>query len=162
MTARDEQRTGRVLLVGESNPYGDDSRFALHPSPPGCAGHRLAHHILGMEDREYLAVFDRINLLSSRAPWSTRRARRAALILLCAPQRIVALGARVTRAFLGQPAETFQAYWVEGPNGRSRVVSLPHPSGRCRLWNAPGAVPAARALVAELRALDLEHDGRAP
>lgn len=29
---------GRVLLLGETNPYGPNPEFALYCEPPGCSG----------------------------------------------------------------------------------------------------------------------------
>ena len=141
----------RVLLVGESNPYGADPRFALYPEPPGCAGARLCA-ILGMTDREYLRTFDRVNLLGN-GRWSLPAAREAAQTVT-ARYRVL-LGARVAAAH-GVPFLPFYRCappWLEA--GPQNWLVLPHPSGRSRLWNEPGAAERARrlvlALVAEVR-----------
>lgn len=136
----------RVLLVGESNPYGADPRFALYPEPPGCAGARLCA-ILGMTDREYLRTFDRWNLCT--LVWSNRSGRQAALRLTAGSR--VLLGARVAAAH-GVP---FAPFTMQGPCGPGvcacgRWLILPHPSGRSRLWDAPGAADRARLLVLDL------------
>ena len=77
------------------------------------------------------------------------------------PPAVVALGARVAgalaacvRSWLPAPfasamvdydgEDPFSPGWVQ------RVAYLPHPSGRCRAWNEPGARERARALVAGL------------
>ncbi len=131
----------RPLLVGESNPYGADPRFALYPEPAGCAGARLCHVILDMTADEYLAAFDRVNLLDCPR-WSLPASREAAQRLLDRGQDLVLLGARVAHAF--DPAwGAFSEYRAAG----LRVLVLPHPSGRCRAWNEPGAVERARAAV---------------
>lgn len=130
----------RVLLVGESNPYGADPYFALYPEPPGCAGARLCA-ILGMTDREYLHTFDRCNLTT--LVWSLPSARQAAT-RLTAEYRVL-LGARVAAAH-GLTFEPFCNVQDDGWRG----VILPHPSGRSRLWNEPGAAARARKLVLEL------------
>jgi hypothetical protein len=38
----------KIVLVGESNPYGADPYYALYPAPDGSAGHRLCCLVLGM------------------------------------------------------------------------------------------------------------------
>lgn len=132
----------KVLLVGESNPYGSDPRFALYPAPPGCAGARLCA-ILGLTDGEYLRTFDRCNLLVGRE-WPIAAARRAASDLT-AEYRIL-LGARVAAAH----GLTFEPFCNVQDNGWRGVI-LPHPSGRSRLWNYwPQAQARARALVLDL------------
>ncbi len=138
----------RVLLIGESNPYGSDPRFALYPEPPGCAGARLCA-ILGYTKREYLRLFDRCNLLSGPR-WSAPEARRAAEAL-DVDYRVL-LGARVAAAH----GLTFEPFCNVQDNGLGdcyawRGVMLPHPSGRSRLWNDyPQAVARARGLVRDL------------
>ena len=132
----------KVLLVGESNPYGTDPRFALYPEPPGCAGARLCA-ILGMTDREYLRTFDRWNLCA--LTWSNRSARNAAA-RLTAKYRVL-LGARVAAA---HGVEFIPFARVDGRGARRGWLVLPHPSGRSRLWNEPGAADSARELVTHL------------
>ena len=139
------------LLVGETNPYGADPHFALYPEPRGCAGWRLCVPILGLAPDVYLARFDRANLLATGS-WSEPAARRAASALAATGDErrmFVLLGAKVTAAFQPHFATTlipFQRYFL----GRSPVVVLPHPSGRCRVWGQkPDAVARARALVLE-------------
>ena len=134
----------RVLLVGESNPYGADPRLALYPSPPGCAGARLCG-ILLMTGREYLQTFDRTNLLEG-SRWSAPWARESANALSVGNRRRyrVLLGARVAAAH-GVP---FAPYTFRGPCGHWLI--LPHPSGRSRLWCEPGAAERARRLVLAL------------
>ena len=145
----------RVLLVGESNPYGADPRFALYPEPPGCAGARLCE-ILGMSKREYLLTFDRVNLLGgARRRWSAASAREAACALAASVETAryrVLLGARVAAAH----GLAFKPFMKDGPQCGHAVCQcgswlvLPHPSGRSRLWNEPGAAERARGLVLQL------------
>lgn len=143
----------RPLLVGESNPYGTDPEFALYPDPQGCAGWRLAVEILGLHRAAYLRAFERTNLCSEGA-WSTRAARDAAasIRLQRAQAPIVLLGARVANAF-GLPYEPFTETRLSNPftsTPTTRFFLLPHPSGRCRLWNQPDAFQRARAMVLPL------------
>jgi hypothetical protein len=137
----------KPLLVGELNPYGADSYFALYPAPPGCAGDRLCRLVLQMEPDEYLARFERVNLCSGR--WSAPAARRRADELTCHVNHrysaLVLLGAKVADAF-GLAFSPFNAV----PSGRGCLaVMLPHPSGRCRLWREPGAYKLARTVLRE-------------
>jgi hypothetical protein len=140
----------RVLLVGESNPYGSDAYFALYPEPAGAAGARLCA-ILGLSHREYLRTFDRTNLLRT-ASWNLAAARRGAAALT--HRRRILLGARVAAAH-GVAFLPFSQFWLdelEGTKSDTLVLVLPHPSGRCRLWNAPKAAGRARAVVREFLA----------
>ena len=147
-------RVPSVVLVGESNPYGADPRYALYPDPPGCAGYRLCHKVLGIDARDYLRAFERVNLLQGPR-WSVPKARAAASALV---QRtdggwsrpggrpLVLLGRRVAAAFgLGDILP-----FTRVPIGEWTFVLLPHPSGRCRAWNDPGSFERARALVLPL------------
>lgn len=138
----------RPLLVGESNPYGDDSAFALYPMPRGCAGWNLCHRILRMDSMQYIQAFGRVNLLK-RGEWSARDARQAAIDLLCARdvvEPLILLGARVAKAFrLPYAPFTF--------NESTLIAILPHPSGRSRAWNDPQASQRAREAVDRARGI---------
>jgi hypothetical protein len=132
----------RPILVGEDNPYSADPRLALWPSPEGCAGWRLCYRILGMEFRDYLRSFERVNLCTGR--WSLREARRRAVELSMsrAPsQTLVLLGARVCSAF--------ERPYIPLTSAPPFLV-LPHPSGRCRTWNDSQSIEDARRLVGEV------------
>lgn len=135
----------RPLIVGESNPYGSDPRFALWPDPPGCAGERLCRLVLGLDPEEYLRRFDRQNLFIGRG-WSTPAARTAAaLVVASGRQRLVLLGRKVQDAF-GVNLAPCGVGWIGGV----AYAALPHPSGRCRAWNEPGAFERARTAVTKL------------
>jgi hypothetical protein len=129
----------KPLLVGEMNPYSSLEQYDLWPHPEGCSGHRLCHAILEMTEEQYLAAFDRLNLVRGR-DWCPDEARfRAATIR---HDRIILLGAKVCRAFeLG-----YQAFRTTAV-GTKRILMLPHPSGLNRQWNDPHAAPAAREAV---------------
>lgn len=173
----DDDRHCPVLIVGEDNPHGADPRHALYPYPPGCAGDRLADVILDVGSAHQLATW-RTNLCSPR--WSTVAARERARALVCAddvPWRvIVMLGRKVAEAFryvnpqvdrypgLIAPNEVCPPFTTQrvlhrigahpGP-GRAdldwiTLVSIPHPSGRCREWNFPSNVQRARALLSQV------------
>lgn len=138
----------RPLIVGESNPYQGDPRFALYPTPRGSAGDRLCRLVMGLEPSEYLTRFDRVNLCPEL--WSRREARQHAEAIAAEGRAVlVLLGARVAEAFGAQPRAPFSVRTV----GASRAVLLPHPSGRARTWNQPGAFERARSLLREVGAL---------
>lgn len=140
----------KPLLVGESNPYGGDAEFALWPAPEGCAGWRLCRKILGLDSEAYLDAFDRVNLCDG--PWSMKEARVRARQISTERDggAVILLGGKVTEAF-GFTFEPFKR-WGRGPDGFGPgvITILPHPSGRCRLWWAPDAIPSARRLVLPL------------
>lgn len=133
---------GRVLFVGEDNPYGSSPRMALYDEPPGSAGGRLRRVVLGLPRRVYLGKsIGRANLCAGR--WSVREARaRAAELVDVAAQdggAIVMLGRKVADAFGADHVLPFTR--VE------QFVAVPHPSGRNRVWNDQDAVPRVRALL---------------
>jgi len=132
----------RVLIVGEHNPHSRDDRHALHPHPKGAAGSRLCK-ILGMAPCEYLETFDRANLLKT-ARWSTKRARAAAGGL--SHKKRILLGARVAAAH-GVKFYPFHRYYLTVFHDGVDILVLPHPSGRCRIWNDRAAIVAARDAV---------------
>lgn len=141
-----EPRGVRVkpLLVGESNPYCSDTRYDLYPEPPGCSGDRLAS-ILGLSHEEYMRGFLRRNLC--RGPWSITQARARAEELRGRfdPETVfVLLGSKVSRAFVFK----YEPFARFTNSGRTFVI-LPHPSGRCRAWNAVGSFGMARRLLSE-------------
>lgn len=129
----------KVVLVGESNPYGADPAFALYPAPDGCSGHRLCCLIFGMQRARYLDVFERVNLCAGA--WSMAEARRKADEIMSEEDaRVILLGAKVSKAF-DVPFVPFEIY--EG----GTVLVLPHPSGLNRMWGLPGAIDKARAAM---------------
>lgn len=163
----DEVAGCRVLLLGEDNPQSSEPEHALYPYPEGCAGNRLQSDILQVETSTYLGLW-RTNLCCPS--WSTKaaRARAAALLELRDPpwDTIVMLGAKVA-GIVGRPnMEPFESCRrVAAPEpgvavrfdlfgeafapipGELQLVYLPHPSGRCRAWNDPGAAARARMVM---------------
>ena len=149
---QNEMPSGKVLLLGEQNPYGGDPSYALYPAPDGCAGHRLCRLVLDLPRTEYLRRFDRRNVLERPGKWSVREARNEASLILGAHRRVVALGAKVAAA-LGLSTEPFSMHEILLHGEEERLVLvLPHPSGLCRAWNVPGAFERARKMVSELEA----------
>lgn len=144
-----------AIIVGENNPYNDDPKLALWPSPPSAAGGRLAR-ILGLGDSDLQATW-RANLC--REKWTAPTARAKAALLLGGPwQRFVLLGSKVRDAFAEAGQDTTVGYAISAAreagtmivktNGVSLLL-LPHPSGRNRAWNEAGAVGRAREAFAE-------------
>lgn len=133
--------TPQVTLVGESNPYGGDDRFALYPAPDGCSGHRLCCLILAMTRRAYLESFARVNLV--RGKWNMKEAREAAGKL---EGRLILLGSKVCSAFdlCFNPFTQFSYVMI----GRTVPgLILPHPSGRNLAWNDPANFRRAQDAV---------------
>ena len=142
---------GRVLFLGETNPYGPDPEFALYCDPPGCSGHRL-RLILGLPEDDYLNLH-RKNLCDGA--WSMKSAQERTFELLDpqAPwQVIVLLGRKVTRTFekLALDDVPLVAFSTRGCCPGMTLVSLPHPSGQnAGLW-PPSARARARQILREL------------
>lgn len=134
------------IIVGESNPYGDDPHYAMYPEPDGCAGWRLCHKVMGLRRGTYMSSFERVNLLQG-PKWSAPRARRAAneLCERSGGNRIwILLGTKVKEAFAIYGGAPQVLFWGHQANN---VVVLPHPSGRCRVWSEPGIVEKCRELL---------------
>ncbi len=133
-----------LVFIGENNPYGNDERYALFDEPPGSAGGRFRRLVLAIPRREYF-LHDRMNLLQ-QPRWSVPRAREAAANVMRKHRGrvLVLLGRKVANAFGGLETWAIQ----RGVSG-TVLVSLPHPSGLCRLWQVDGTYARARALVVE-------------
>lgn len=152
-------RRPRPLLVGEVNPHGVDPRMALFPLPKSGAGGRLCR-ILGLTVTEYIREFDRVNLCLGE--WDEEYAEVHAKVLheeLTDTNRVaVLLGNKVMTAFLGRNGqEPFSSYRMNGYT----VVVLPHPSGRCRVWNERSSKEKARkAVMKAVRDSDKRRTGK--
>lgn len=143
--------SGRILLVGEDNPYGSDPEFALYCYPPGCAGYRL-RRILGLPQHQYLALH-RKNLCDTA--WSRANARARAMELRSpeAPWRVmVLLGRKVAETFerIALDGVPLVAFSTKTCCLGMTFVSLPHPSGRNLVWNQPWAPTRAREILREV------------
>jgi hypothetical protein len=128
----------KPLLVGELNPYGADPRMALYPLPEGASGDRL-RGILGLTCGEYLLQFDRVNLCTGK--WSMKQACEVVRRIREERSResIILLGRRVATAFGVGDRNFFEVVGT--------LFLLPHPSGRCRVWNDGRNVLRAQAVV---------------
>lgn len=144
-----------VVIVGEMNPYGADPRYALYDEPAGSAGGRLRRLVLGLRSDTYHRRTRRFNLCTG--VWGPAKARRytaGRIGSLCGQDdTVVLLGRKVADAFgLDHLAPfTTQAVVSVDEGSVRRYVLLPHPSGRCREWNEPGAYERARELLRQIR-----------
>ena len=143
-----------VVVVGEMNPYGGDPRYALYDEPVGSAGGRLRRLVFGLRSDTYHRRTRRFNLCTG--VWSTAKARASAsrILGLCGQDdTVVLLGRKVAAAFgLDHLAPfTSKAIVHEDRKLALRYVLLPHPSGRCRGWNEPGAYELAREMLSAVR-----------
>jgi len=164
------QASRRPILVGEDNPYSARPSDALLPYPVKSAGYRLATTILGLSVVEYLTDFDRVNLCGTK--WDDEVARKRWRLLLDGGNRtLILLGEKVCRAAGNRDEHREAAHAAESKSPLAStmravrpiefftkgmvsylntIVTLPHPSGRSRVWNDPTAIPRARALVLPL------------
>ena len=147
-----------VLLIGEDNPHSNDPRYALYDKPDGCAGDRLRRLVLGVTRGVYLRRMRRLNLCEGR--WSAVGARSHAAEILAGCRTsgedvaLVLLGRKVAGAFGLAEVPAFSSVMLDamplvGPDVDCRAVLLPHPSGRCREWNAPDAFERAQQVLRE-------------
>ncbi len=143
----------KPILLGMVNPHSDDPALALAPDPPGCAGWRLwkmLHDHRGVEKKEYLARFDRRNLLPGRE-WDAEAAcvsgRGLVATLADSRRAIVVLGQEAWRALeLGLKPKPASSRRVNG----CKWIFLPHPSGRCHYYNDALNRWTVAALLTEL------------
>lgn len=135
-----------AIVVGEMNPYRLDPRLALWDEPDRASGARL-RRIFGLHRHGYRWGLDRRNLCVGK--WNDGKAREAASAIAAELRPgaetpydqlpIVMLGRKVATAFGLSRLDPFTA--------SGRFVAIPHPSGLCRDWNAPGAVERARVVL---------------
>jgi hypothetical protein len=125
----------RPVLIGMNNPISSEPKHALFPAPEGCTGHRLYEmlrsRVPDATRGQYLAKFDRRNLVSSRM-YDKHMARSAATVIeqefFGSGRTIVLLGADVAAAFQ-IPRLLLHPQVIGGSTWRQ----VPHPSGR-NLW----------------------------
>lgn len=147
-------RDMRPIILGMNNPVSSRPEHALFPYPPGCTGARLLkllrRRVPDATRQEYLAAFDRRNLLS-KLIWSREDAREAAdqFLEVSGPEligRTVLVLGREVASLLGleeqlvYPLERHGAVWRQ----------LPHPSGRNHWYNNDVCAELAAMLLEEL------------
>lgn len=138
----------KPLLVGESC----GGRGCLEP---GTSSGRRLMSVLRVGRDAYLEGYLRTNLCD-RVWCAADAAARARVILLNAaykmgPDRLVLLGVRVSAVFGGVLLAEIRPFSLSA-YGDVVLAAIPHPSGRCRVWNDPGAERRARRILRELRA----------
>jgi hypothetical protein len=134
----------RVVVVGELNPYGSRPEFALYHLPRKASGNRLREH-LGLTDVTYRRL-DKVNLCDGEWDSCSARARAVTILIEGRHDVVVMLGAKVRRAFGEVGLAFFESSTPDHLRGRV-LVTLPHPSGMCRAWNAPDARDKAVRLL---------------
>ncbi len=135
---------GRILLLGEDNPQSSAPEHALVNHPDGCAGHRLQSRVLEIVPSTYHAIW-RTNLCSP--VWFTPDAKNRFWSLLApdAPwTTVVCLGRKVSSI---AELDTWAGRQIDTGGREFSVISLPHPSGRCREWNDPSSYGRAHRLM---------------
>jgi len=133
----------RGMLIGEAPGPNTNAKLPLYPMPNNSAAGRLLKYA-DVEPVEYIGKLIRTNLCDGA--WSARRAvagrTRATTWLLNPdnfhdgePLRVLLLGVRVARTWAchGPFGITTMIYPHAGVE--LRVAWIPHPSGRCLLYN---------------------------
>jgi uracil-DNA glycosylase len=137
----------KPLIIGPAPGRGNGETLA------GLSGRRIAN-LCGISVDEYLAKFERINLLP-KCPEEfcnaeLQAAKSIATEIVYAKRllgrRTVILGEFAWRAFLLWDVEDFE--WTSDPS--TRLARCPHPSGRNRFWNDPANVERARVFWRDL------------
>lgn len=150
-------RRPRALLVGESPAPrwdGDPRKLLTQPS-----FRRLAERVFWPDEPEawafYLTTFLRCNVIQrvmmkgERWP-AAEAASNAVRIAQGYPDLpIVVLGRRAADAFMVPSHYPLPALYSSTVL-RRRLCLLPHPSGRCRLWNVPSTVVESRKVFSSL------------
>jgi len=144
----------RILIIGQAPGPNTDPAEPLWPEPASGAGGRLAA-FAGLTPAEFLARFDRINLLNEFPgrkwkrddTWPVEPGRVAASAIrpLLKGRRVILLGRNVAEAFgLHVPFHT----WV-GAQGFNAAV-VPHPSGRNHFYRDSGNSSVSAAFWRQL------------
>jgi hypothetical protein len=132
----------RGLLIGEAPGPNTNPKLPLFPEPNSSAAGRLLRYA-DVEHADYMGKLVRMNLCDGE--WSERRAvagrvRAVSYLLDSAnfydgvPLRVLLLGKRVAAAWAchGPFGCVTQVY---PGDVELRVAWIPHPSGRCHLYN---------------------------
>lgn len=127
-----------------NNPQGNEPLF---PDPPGCSGWRLWQMLRdasfrgdggSITSQEYLAAFDRINLCPT-SRWDRAAAKRMAptVLELMRGRGTLLLGRTVTQCLgFGSPPWMFANALTVNDKTDGFWISVPHPSGMTREYNA--------------------------
>lgn len=139
----------RTVLLGMNNPQSANPRYALYPHPSGCAGHRLMVMLVAAAERagvdslspaDYKEGFEKMNLLDS-VEWSVASARKRVheVVDHLRGRRVIMCGATVPK-IVGVHCDQW-CTWDTAYSSIDRELFefcvIPHPSGRCRVYNTP-------------------------
>lgn len=156
----------KPVLIGEAPGRNTDPRTPLFPMPKNSAGFRL-FSLTGLEWRkEYLELFERVNLFAEwpgvyttscprgKDKWSTRDARLAAQAVryMLRGRRAVLVGRRVQTAFGYEKNGRDYCEWAHDVHWNVTYASIPHPSGRNLWYNVPGNKERVQEFFQELLA----------
>lgn len=150
----------RPLLVGQAPGPNTRADCPLYPVPSTSAGGRLAM-LMGLDRHAYLSSFDRVNVLydfpgkvKKEDKFPMREARLAARCMtpLFAGRVVVLIGRNVATAFghADMPWFTWRTLGLGPHQLPAELAIIPHPSGRCRTYNAAETREEARAFFGGL------------
>jgi hypothetical protein len=127
-----------MIVVGMNDPTFDETTLALHPSFVNSSGRRL-WQMANVPIEDWLLLVTRRNVLFAKE-WSRKQALAAGIKLrkkldLC-PDTVIVLGRETWKSLRLYPLIRWFEY-------EDKYVLLPHPSGRCRLYNDDVFVRAA-------------------
>lgn len=134
-----------AAIIGEAPGPNTSPKLPLFPLPRSSAGGRLLGYSR-MPTLQYFGAFLRRNVLPELRPWSVPEARELAGFIVDelnanAIKRVVLLGGKVGAAF-GLPD-----IWSHGFVSNLELAVIPHPSGRCRIYNDVAAQRRAGATL---------------
>lgn len=155
----------RIVLIGQAPGPNTDPDLPLFPVPKTSAGGRLVQ-IAGITKGQYLATFERINVLryfpgkwqnGDRFPLQEARVAADAIAPLLAGRRVVLVGQNVALAFsIRQDFFVWSTHQVRRrcpvtrDPGLAEFAVIPHPSGRNFWYNAAARRAEARAFFDRL------------
>ena len=134
----------KPLLIGQPPGPNTDPTQPLHPLPATSAGGRLAA-MMGLEEWEYLMMFDRMNLIyqfpgrhkrDDKFPMLQGKLNAQLVKQLMRNRTLVFLGRNVEAAFNCKIVAPFFE-WQEDKQWDYSYVVVPHPSGRSHWYNRP-------------------------
>lgn len=135
-----------AAIIGEAPGPNTSPKLPLFPLPPRSAGGRLIAYSR-IAPAQYLGAFLRRNLFRTlprawdRADARINAERLMAELRLRGITRVILLGTKVGAAF------DVPDLWSHGHAMSVELVTIPHPSGRCRVYNDVAAQRRAGAML---------------
>ena len=137
------QNVPPVLIVGEINPYRARPDRALWYEPRSSSGDRL-RRIMGLTDAQYLEYVARANLCAEK--WSVEGG--AGRVPTCSTSGRTPSSSSSAPGCGRRAADRRPSRFADSRDcPPCYLVGLPHPSGRCRIWNDPLMVDLARTAL---------------